>query len=44
MVIDGFNLPSTLNNEGLSILANGLLGSGSDGVPSTRLHAPIVES
>lgn len=43
MVIDGFNLPSLLNNGGLSILANGLFASGSLGVPSTRAQQPIVE-
>lgn len=43
MVIEGFNLPSLLNNGGFSIFANGLFGSGSLGVPSTRDHWPIVE-
>lgn len=43
MVMDGFNLPSLLNSDGFSILANGLLGSGSLGVPSTRAQQPIVE-
>lgn len=42
IVIEGFNLPSTLNKGGLSILANGLFGSGSLGVPSTRDQLPIV--
>ena len=43
MVVDGFNRPSLLNNDGLSILANGLLGSGSEGVPSILDHFPITE-
>lgn len=43
IVIDGFNFPSLLNNDGFSILANGLFGSGSLGVPSTRAQQPIVE-
>lgn len=43
MVIDGFSLPSLLNSAGFSILANGLFGSGSLGVPSTRAHEPIIE-
>lgn len=43
IVIDGFNLPSLLNSDGFSILANGLFGSGSLGVPSTRAQHPMVE-
>lgn len=43
IVIDGFNFPSLLNKDGFSILANGLFGSGSLGVPSTRAHEPIIE-
>lgn len=43
IVIDGFSLPSELKREGFSILANGLFGSGSLGVPSTRAQHPIVE-
>lgn len=43
MVMDGFNFPSLLNNEGFSIFANGLFGSGSLGVPSTRAQHPTVE-
>ena len=43
IVIEGFNLPSVLNNGGFSILANGLFGSGSLGVPSTRAQHPITE-
>lgn len=43
IVIDGFSLPSQLNNEGFSILANGLFGSGSLGVPSTRAQQPTVD-
>ena len=43
IVIDGLSLPSLLNNVGFSIFANGLFGSGSDGVPSTRAHVPILE-
>lgn len=41
---EGFNFPSLLNNGGFSILAKGLLGSGSVGVPSTRAHLPILLS
>lgn len=44
MVIDGFNRPSILKSDGLSIFANGLFGSGSEGVPSTLDHAPTSES
>lgn len=40
MVMDGFNFPSILNNEGFSIFANGLFGSGSLGVPSIRDQLP----
>ncbi len=40
MVIDGLSLPSSLNRGKLSILANGLFGLGSFGVPSTLLHDP----
>lgn len=43
MVMDGFSFPSLLNNEGFSILAKGLFGSGSLGVPSTRAQQPMVE-
>lgn len=43
MVIDGFSLPLLLNNGRLSILAKGLFGFGSHGVPSTRDQAPIFE-
>lgn len=42
IVIEGFNRPSLLNRGGFSILANGLLGSGSEGVPSTRVHLPTL--
>lgn len=42
IVMDGFNFPSTLNNGRFSIFANGLFGSGSDGVPSTRDQQPIL--
>lgn len=41
MVIEGFNLPSSLNRGAFSILANGLSGLGSHGVPSTRDQHPI---
>lgn len=43
IVIEGISLPSLLNKEGFSIRVNGLLGSGSEGVPSTRLQHPICE-
>lgn len=43
MVIDGFSFPSLLNSGGFSILANGLFGSGSEGVPSTLAHFPTLE-
>lgn len=41
-VIEGFNLPSFVNKEGISSLAKGLLGLGSFGVPSTLVQAPIT--
>lgn len=41
--MEGFNFPSELNNGGFSIFANGLFGSGSLGVPSTRAHFPTLE-
>lgn len=43
IVIDGLSFPSLLNSGGFSILANGLLGSGSEGVPSTLAHLPTLE-
>lgn len=43
MVMDGLSLPSLLNRDGFSILAKGLFGSGSLGVPSTRVQQPMVE-
>ena len=43
MVIDGLSLPSALKSATLSILAKGLLGLGSQGVPSTRDQLPTVE-
>jgi hypothetical protein len=43
IVIDGFRRPSLLKSGGFSILAKALFGSGSDGVPSTRAHVPILE-
>ena len=43
IVIEGLSFPSLLKSGGFSILAKGLLGSGSLGVPSTRDHCPIVE-
>ena len=39
-MIEGFSLPSQLKSEGFSILAKGLLGLGSQGVPSTLVHSP----
>lgn len=36
IVIDGFNFPLLSNNGGFSILAKGLFGSGSDGVPYNK--------
>lgn len=41
IVIEGFNLPSSLKRGAFSIFANGLLGLGSQGVPSTRVQQPI---
>lgn len=43
IVMEGFSFPSLLNNGGFSIFANGLFGSGSDGVPSTLAHLPTLE-
>lgn len=40
--MDGLRRPLLLNNGTFSILAKGLLGFGSQGVPSTRAHAPTV--
>lgn len=42
IVMEGFNLPFTLKSGGFSILANGLFGFGSQGVPSTRAHSPTT--
>lgn len=39
-MIDGLRRPSELKRGGFSILANGLLGLGSHGVPSTLAHLP----
>ena len=36
-------MPSSLKSGALSILAKGLLGLGSQGVPSTRDQGPMVE-
>jgi hypothetical protein len=36
--------PAELKRGLFSILANGLLGLGSSGVPSTRLQSPTMES
>jgi hypothetical protein len=41
-VMEGLSLPSSVNMEGISSLAKGLLGLGSLGVPSTRVQYPIV--
>ena len=41
-VIDGLSFPSGLKVSLTSTLANGLLGLGSLGVPSTRVHCPMV--
>lgn len=43
IVMEGFNRPSLLKSGGFSIFANGLLGSGSLGVPSTRAHCPTLD-
>lgn len=43
IVMEGFNFPSVLKSGGFSILANGLFGSGSLGVPSTLAHFPTRE-
>ena len=40
-VMEGLSLPSALNRDGISSLANGLFGFGSFGVPSTRVYSPI---
>lgn len=40
--MEGLSLPLTLNNGKFSIFANGLLGLGSQGVPSTRAHSPTL--
>ena len=42
IVIEGFNLPSSVNKEGISSFAKGLLGLGSFGVPSILVQAPIT--
>lgn len=41
-VMDGLSFPSGLKVSLTSTLANGLLGLGSLGVPSTRVHCPMV--
>ena len=41
-VMEGFSLPSSVNMEGISSLAKGLLGLGSLGVPSTLVQKPTV--
>ena len=40
--MDGFKRPSVLKRGVFSILANGLSGLGSHGVPSTRVQQPIT--
>lgn len=40
--MEGLSLPLILNNGKFSIFANGLLGLGSQGVPSTRAHSPTL--
>lgn len=40
--MDGLSRPSVLKRGRLSILAKGLLGFGSHGVPSTRAQLPIL--
>jgi len=40
--MEGLSLPFVLNNGKFSIFANGLLGLGSQGVPSTRAHLPTL--
>ena len=42
IVIDGFNLPWSLNKGRFSVLVKGLFGLGSFGVPSTRVQSPIL--
>jgi hypothetical protein len=42
IVIDGFSFPLQ-NKDWWSILANGLFGSGSEGVPSIRAQHPTDE-
>lgn len=41
-VMDGLSFPSGLNVSFTSTFANGLFGLGSFGVPSTRVHIPMV--
>lgn len=41
-VMDGLSFPSGLNVSLTSTFANGLFGLGSFGVPSTRVHIPMV--
>ena len=41
IVMDGFRRPSVLKRGAFSILANGLSGLGSQGVPSTLVQQPI---
>ena len=41
--MEGLSLPSGLKRPMISSLANGLLGFGSHGVPSTRVHDPTEE-
>ena len=43
IVIEGFKRPSSLKSGAFSILANGLSGFGSHGVPSTRVQHPISQ-
>merc|ERR1712008_292068 len=43
IVMEGLSCPLTLNSELFSILAKGLLGFGSSGVPSTLLQFPTEE-
>jgi len=42
IVMDGLKRPFGRNKSSISSLANGLLGFGSNGVPSIRVHGPTI--
>lgn len=41
--MEGFKRPSSLKRGAFSVLAKGLSGLGSEGVPSTRVQHPISQ-